>query len=371
MRARQESGGGEQQDQQLGGGQGGLQPLAQPQQQGQDGEIAQERHQADQRDASQAEVGGESQELEPSPARRRAAPGPVLVGGQVPQRRKLLEGHEGGQQAARVNHKSEQRGAEGEAARRLEPAGVGPLNQLLAAHDHAPRPRSSARPPASSMTAITMRRTTEAGVRVSRRAPRRAPSITPRMAGTASAGSRAPRWMYTQAAELFTMEMIRPLVPTATLSGAAISRLRAGTLAKPAPRPNTPPKKPMPANAANPATVRRVRQSMARPSAGSWYLPRRRRIVPSASVSPLPAVRSLVRQMRRAIATTVAPSASCTRSVGKASPTSAPANEAMEPDSASGTARRRLAMRFSSNVGPAASVPASAKSRPAPRTKSR
>ena len=65
------------------------------------------------------------------------------------------------------------------------------------------------------------------------------------------------------------IEMISPLEPTATFSGAAISRFSAGTFANPAPRPSTPPRKPIAANAANPASVRCVRQSIHRPAAGS------------------------------------------------------------------------------------------------------
>ena len=65
------------------------------------------------------------------------------------------------------------------------------------------------------------------------------------------------------------------------------------------------------------------------------------------------------------------PSSVCSSSVGSAKPTSAPANEAIEPTSASGTTSRRLAMPARRSGGPAESVPASANIRPAPRTKSR
>ena len=69
------------------------------------------------------------------------------------------------------------------------------------------------------------------------------------------------------------IEMMSPLEPTATLSGAAISRLSAGTLAKPAPRPNTPPRKPIAPKAAKPPRVRCVFQSMRVPAAGSVNSP--------------------------------------------------------------------------------------------------
>ena len=60
---------------------------------------------------------------------------------------------------------------------------------------------------------------------------------------------------------------------TATLSGAAISRFSAGTLAKPAPRPKMPPRKPIPRTRRT-STVWCVRQSIALRSAGSRYRPR-------------------------------------------------------------------------------------------------
>ena len=84
------------------------------------------------------------------------------------------------------------------------------------------------------------------------------------------------------------MEMSSPLLPTATFSGAAIRRLSAGTLAKPAPRPNTPPRKPMAANTASPAGVWWVRQSTCAPRAGSSKRPFRRSSSPSGSDSSMP-----------------------------------------------------------------------------------
>src|SRR5205814_10457125 len=123
-----------------------------------------------------------------------------------------------------------ERDRESRLGRDVEPARI----ELVQAH--RPRPRDSARAPASSITMITRRRIRGAGVTLSSRAPMREPSITPRIAGTTTSGSSAPRWRYTHAAELLITEIRSPLEPTATLSGAAISNLSAGTVAKPAPR---------------------------------------------------------------------------------------------------------------------------------------
>src|SRR5712664_203435 len=166
-------------------------------------------------------------------------------------------------------------------------------------------------------------------------------------------------------------EMVGPLLPTATFIGAAIRRFSAGTLAKPAPRPNTPPKKPMAANAARPAAVRRVRQSMRMPAAGSSNSPLSRSSSPSASDSTTPKSAAFMAQIIKAMAITVAPSAICRRSVATDSPTTAPASEAIEPASASGKTSRRFAIPVRNSTGPAANVPESANSSPTPRTKSR
>src|SRR5690349_6495694 len=235
---------GEQQHERLGGEQRGLQPFSQPQQHGQDRAIADQRHQRDQRDAREAQVIGIAEKPQPFPARGRAGPRQVFADRQSPQRWKRIERDERRQDAGGIQSEGSQRGGKSDPRRGIEPARVELLDELLAAHGHSPVPRPSARAPATSSTAITTRRTTEAGVRASKRAPRRDPSITPRIAGTASAGRSAPRWIYTHAAELFTTEMTRPLVPTATLRGAAITKFSTGTLANPAPRPNTPPRNP-------------------------------------------------------------------------------------------------------------------------------
>src|SRR6266480_4236445 len=156
------------------------------------------------------------------------------------------------------------------------------------------------------------------------------------------------------------IEMMSPLLAIATFIGAAISRFSAGTLAKPAPRPNTPPKKPIAANAARPAAVRRVRQSMRMPAAGSSNSPLNRSSSPSASDSTTPKSAAFIAQIMKAMAITVAPSAICRRSVATDSPTTAPVIEAIEPASASGMTSRRFAIPVRNSTGPAASVPDSA-----------
>src|SRR5262249_8263156 len=162
--------------------------------QGKDCEVADQRDRADQRDAGKREVIGIAEQPEPSPAGGGARALEVFVDRQGPERRKLLQGHKGRQQAARVHDECGERGGERYPGRGIEPARVTLLDQALGAHVQRPRPRASARTPARSRTAMTTRRTTEAGVWASRRAPSREPSITPRIAGTASTGSSAPRW---------------------------------------------------------------------------------------------------------------------------------------------------------------------------------
>src|SRR3954465_7390288 len=107
----------------------------------------------------------------------------------------------------------------------IEPASI---DVLL--HQNA-IPLRKARPPASSSSASTTLRTSDAGAMRRIRAPIFAPSITPMIDGTTRIGSTAPRFRYTQAAELSTTESRRPEVATESLSGAPISRLNAGTFA--------------------------------------------------------------------------------------------------------------------------------------------
>ena len=71
------------------------------------------------------------------------------------------------------------------------------------------------------------------------------------------------------------------------------------------------------------------------------------------------------------MSSTVVPSATWIKRVGSARPINAPKMPPTDPVSASGIARRRFASPLLSSAGPEASDPHSARSSPAPRTKSR
>src|SRR5882672_3586543 len=364
--AREKSGRGGGQHEDLRKGDESLQALPFGEEQRHAARVAGEGDEAEQRHRGQIEEVGVAEHPEPAPAGGCARRFGIAGGRQRPELRQLLERHKRLDRAADVDQEGDQRDREADARRRVQPAGIGCLHQI-----HSPVPRSRARTPAASMTMITSQRTSCAGTRSSRRAPSREPSITPSTAGTTSSGSTAPRWMYTHAAELLMIEMMSPLEPTATFSGAAMSRLSAGTLAKPAPSPNTPPRKPIAPNAAKPPSVRCVFQSMRVPAAGSVNLPSSLSIRARASGSTRPPSAERVLQMTIAMAITSAPSSACSRSAVMLRPTIAPATEQIEPARPSGITSRRLAMPFLRSCGPAASVPARANSRPAPRTKSR
>ena len=82
-------------------------------------------------------------------------------------------------------------------------------------------------------------------------------------------GSSAPSLMYTQAAVVPFTPSRKRLVPAATLMGTPIRRLSVGTLAQPAPMPNTPPTSPTRTNSRNPCHVRWIVHEISRPSVGS------------------------------------------------------------------------------------------------------
>src|SRR3954470_7110452 len=280
-RAGQQPARGDHQHQYLCARQDQLQPFALGGEQGQQARIAERGHQGEKRHGREVEDVAIAEEGQPRPLLRCAGRRDEPVYGQRPVARQLGGRDERGHHAAYVEQERGERDGEPRLGRPIEPAGV-ELAQLAFVFRqlHSPVPLASARSPATSITTMTNRRTTDAGVVPSILAPIREPSITPRIEGTAMSGSTAPRWIWTQAAELLMTEITSPLEPTATLSGADMRRFSAGTLAKPAPRPKMPPIKPIAAKEPRPRRVRCVRQSMRSPAAGSWYSPSSRSSAP-------------------------------------------------------------------------------------------
>src|SRR2546426_4092456 len=173
-----------------------LQPLAVPQKRRHDAQVADWRNETEERDCGEAQVVAVVRQRDPPPPCR----GPGLLEEashrQAPQLGQAFRRHVRRQGARDVKQKGAQRGGKAGFGGSIEPARVKTLDVLVVRfHVHIPSPLSKARAPASSMTAMTSRRTTFAGVRLSRRAPMREPSMTPRMDGTATSGSNAPRRM--------------------------------------------------------------------------------------------------------------------------------------------------------------------------------
>src|SRR4051812_16006567 len=115
---------------------------------------------------------------------------------QRPVARQIRRRDERRDEAGYVDEEGDERYRESRFRRCIEPAGIDlPQIPLVLRHVHSPVPLASARSPATSITMMTSRRTTAAGVRPSILAPMREPSITPRIDGTAMSGSSAPRWI--------------------------------------------------------------------------------------------------------------------------------------------------------------------------------
>src|SRR6185295_12479894 len=175
-----------------------LQPVALGDERGQQARIAERRDQSEQRDRGEVESVAVAQLAEPGPAAGRAGHFDKAVDRQLPIPRQLLHRHIRRQRAADVKQERDQRNGEARPGGAVQPERIQVVDAKLApppvVHIH-PSPRDSARNPASSMTTMTRRRTTGAGMVPSSFAPRREPSITPRIAGTTTSGSSAPRWM--------------------------------------------------------------------------------------------------------------------------------------------------------------------------------
>src|SRR5581483_4078048 len=174
-----------------------LEPLAAPQEARDGAQQARNRDEREERDAGVIQVIGIAREPDPAPAARRAGPLQELLHRPRPHARQAFQRHPGRERARQLEEEGDHRHREGELRPVIEPARVNLLRVVVRRRPHGqtPRPRSSARTPAISMTTMTMRRTTAAGVMRRSRAPRREPSEIPSSDGTATSGITAPRLM--------------------------------------------------------------------------------------------------------------------------------------------------------------------------------